>query len=58
MEPRLLEDVRAHHQVRVPVAAGVGAVRADPADLGREVEDELRLGVVEQARASSIDVRS
>ncbi len=46
----LLEHVGAHQQVRVPVAAGVRAVRADPADLGGEVEDELRLGVGEQAR--------
>ena len=45
VQPGLLEHVRAHHQVRVPVAAGVGAVRADPADLGGEVEDELRARV-------------
>ena len=48
MEPRLLEHVRSHHEVRVPVAAGVGAVGAYPADLGSEVEDELRLGVGEE----------
>ena len=48
METRLLEDVGAHHQVGVPVPAGVRAVRADPADLRREVEHELRIGVVEQ----------
>ena len=47
MQPRLLEHVRTHHQVRVPVAARVRAVRADPADLGGEMEDELRHGVVE-----------
>jgi hypothetical protein len=40
--------VRAHHQVRVPVAAGIGAVGADAADLGREVEDELRVAVAEE----------
>ena len=40
----------AHRQVRVPVAAGVRAVGADPADLGGEVEDELGVGVVEQPR--------
>ena len=50
MQPGLLEHVRAHHQVRVPVAAGVGAVRADPADLGGEVEDELGAGLVEETR--------
>ena len=50
VQPRLLEHVRAHDQVRVPVAAGVGAVGADAADLGGEVEDELRPGVVEQPR--------
>ena len=49
MQPGLLEHVRAHHQVRVPVAARVGAVRADPAHLGGEVEDELRARVVEEA---------
>ena len=37
-------------QVRVPVAAGVGAVRADPADLGGEVEDELGPRVREEPR--------
>ena len=47
-QARELEHVRAHHQVRVPVAAGVRAVRADPADLGGEVEDELGLRVGEQ----------
>ena len=49
VQPGLLEHVRPHHQVRVPVAAGVGAVRADSADLGCEVEDELRARVLEQA---------
>ena len=44
----LLEDVCAHHQVRVPVAAGVGAVRADASDLGGQVDDELGPGVREQ----------
>ena len=38
-EPRLLEHVRAHQQVRVPVAPGVRAVRTDAADLRGEVED-------------------
>ena len=50
VQPRLLEHVGAHHQVRVPVAPGVRPVGADPADLGREVEHELRLGLVEQPR--------
>ena len=49
MQPALLEHVRAHHQVRVPVAARVRAVRADAADLGGEVEDELRPRVGEEA---------
>ena len=49
MQPALLEHVRAHHQVRVPVAARVRPVRADPAHLGREVEDELRPRVLEEA---------
>ena len=46
---RQLEHVRAHHQVRVPVAAGVRAVRADAADLGGEVEHELGPRFREQA---------
>ena len=50
MQPRLLEDVRAHREVRVPVAPGVGAVRADAADLGGEVEHDLGVGVVEHTR--------
>ena len=49
VQPRLLEHVRAHHQVGVPVAARVRAVRADPADLGREVVDELGVRVREEA---------
>ena len=57
-ETCLLEHVRAHHQVRVPVAAGVGAVGADTADLGGEVEHELGRGVGEQSIVSSVDVRS
>ena len=42
----MLDDVGAHQQVGVPVAARIRAVRADPADLGGEVEDDLgpRLG--------------
>ncbi len=43
VQARLLEHVRAHDEVRVPVAARVRAVRADAADLGREMEDELGL---------------
>ncbi len=59
MNPALLEHVRAHDEVRVPVAAGVRPVRADAADLGGEVEDELRARVGEEPRrVSSIDVRS
>ena len=45
----LLEHVSAHHQVRVPVATGVREVRADPADLRGEVEDALRIGLLEHA---------
>ena len=47
MQARLLEDVRAHREVREPVAPGVGTVRADSSDLGGEVEHELRACVVE-----------
>src|SRR5205814_7520408 len=35
--PAQLEHVRAHHQVRVPVATRVGAVGPDAAYLGREM---------------------
>ena len=48
-EPALLEHVRAHQQVLVPVPAGVGAVRADPADVGREVVHDLRPRVARRA---------
>ena len=41
--------MRAHHQVRVPVPAGVRAVRADAADLRGEMDDELGLRVREEA---------
>ena len=58
MEPGLLEHVRAHHQVGVPVAAGIGPVRADPTDLGREVEDELGRTSSKRRAAASIVVRS
>ena len=50
MQPGLLEHVHAHLQVRVPVAAGVRAVRADAAHLRREVERDLGPRVVEEAR--------
>src|SRR5205085_5866812 len=39
----LLEHVRAHHEVRVPKTTGILAIRADPADLGCEVKDEVGL---------------
>jgi hypothetical protein len=45
VHPALLDHVRAHHQIGVPVPPRVGPVRADPADLGREVHDELGLRV-------------
>ena len=50
VEARLLEDIRSHRDVREPVAAGVRSVRTDPADLGGEVEHQLRAGLVEQPR--------
>ena len=50
MQARLLEDVRAHREVREPVATGIRAVRADTADLGGEVEHELGVGVPEHPR--------
>ena len=50
MQARLLEDVRSHREIRVPVATGVRAVRADSADLGGEVKHELGVGVVEHTR--------
>ena len=50
VQARLLEDMGAHHQVRVPVASGVGPVRADTADLGSEVVDELGTHLVKEPR--------
>ena len=49
MFARELEDVGAHHQVRVPEPAGIHPVRADAADLAGEVKDALGPGVLEQA---------
>ena len=37
--------MRTHHQVRVPVPTRVVAVRADAADLGRKVENQLGPGL-------------
>ena len=48
VQARELEDVSSHHEVRVPEAPGVGSVRADAADLGGEVEDHPRPGLVEE----------
>ena len=50
MEASLLEDVRAHCEVREPVTAGVRTVRADPADLGGEMEHDFGAGFIEQPR--------
>src|SRR5581483_692551 len=44
----LLDHVQPHREVRVPVPAGVRAVRADPANLCREMEDDLGRGVREE----------
>ena len=49
-EPALLEHVRAHDEVRVPEAARGSAVGADPAGERGQVEDDLGLGVAEEAR--------
>ena len=49
VDPRELEHMSAHDQVRVPEAAGTRPIRADSAHLAGEVEDELRLRVGEQA---------
>ena len=49
VDPRLLENIGAHREVREPVAAGIRAVRADAPNLGREVEHELGLGIAEHA---------
>src|SRR5262249_28226130 len=46
----LLEDERAHHHVRVPVPPGIRAIRADPTDLGREVDHELGPRRLEELR--------
>ncbi len=47
MDARLLEHVRAHHEIGVPVAAGIRAVGADAAHLRSEVEDALGSGLLE-----------
>ena len=50
VEARLLEDVRAHREVREPVAAGIRAIRPDSTDLGGEVEHDLGRRVAEHPR--------
>ena len=50
VDAALLEHVRAHDEVRVPVAPGVGPVRSDAADLGGQVEDEVGLRILEETR--------
>ena len=50
MDARLLEHVRTHDQIRVPVASGICAIRADASHLRGEVEHELRLHLVEETR--------
>ena len=44
----LLEDMGAHHQVRVPVPSGIGPVRADPAHDCRQVDDNTQSIAVQQ----------
>ena len=55
MPARLLDHVQAHRHVRVEEPARLGAVRADPADLGREVHDDLGAARLEQ-RAHRVGV--
>ena len=43
-----LQQVQAHRLVGVPVPAGVGPVRPDPADLRGEVDHDLRAALAEQ----------
>ena len=50
MEACLLEDVRAHREVREPVAAGIRAIRSDSTDLRGEVENELGIRFAEHPR--------
>src|SRR5207302_6741760 len=47
--PRLVKQVRAHHQVVVEELAGPLAIGADAADNSREMDDERRLGVMVDA---------
>ena len=49
-QPRLLHRQRAHHHVLVEEAAGRLAVRADAADDGRQMDDDVRPDVAEQPR--------
>ena len=48
-QPRLLHELRAHHQVVVEEPAGVLAVGADAADHRREMDDDVGPRVVQQA---------
>ena len=56
VDARLLEDVDAHHEVRVPIAAGIVAVGADATDLRCQVKDAVGLVLLEQVR-DSVGVR-
>ena len=49
-QPALLEHVRAHDEIRVPEEARGSAVRADAAGESGQVEDDLGIGVAEEAR--------
>ena len=44
----MLHEHGAHVQVLVEEAAGLGAVRPDPADHGSQVHDDLRTNVIQQ----------
>jgi hypothetical protein len=56
---RLLDDVQPHRHVRVEEPARLGAVRADPADLGREMRTTISGRLASNsARTASALVRS
>ena len=46
---RELQHVRAHHQVGVPEASGIHAVRTDAADFAGQVVHALGLGVAKES---------
>jgi hypothetical protein len=49
LKPGLVNELHAHHQIVVEKFAGLLAVGADAADLGCQMDDDIRLGSVDHA---------